>query len=97
MQLFRFEECRLHQNCLDCTSGSTKIFVRWYALRKHFRKLGPERFELMGVEPPPQSSCNPTICKVRLLIPEQFTAKAHPALFEGREEGGEPKNEALLF
>ena len=31
----------------------------------------------------------------KLLIPEQFTEKVHPALFE--EEGGEPKNEALLF
>ena len=28
-------------------------------------------------------------------FPEQFTVKAHPALFEGEE--GEPKNEALLF
>ena len=32
-------------------------------------------------------------------IPEQFTVKAHPALFEGEGGGGggEPKNEALLF
>ena len=29
------------------------------------------------------------------IFPEQFTVKAHPALFEGEE--GEPKNEALLF
>ena len=29
-------------------------------------------------------------------IPEQFTVKVHPALFEG-EGRGEPKNEALLF
>ena len=27
------------------------------------------------------------------IIPEQFTVKAHPVLFEGE---GEPKNEALL-
>ena len=31
----------------------------------------------------------------RNIIPEQFTVKAHPALFEG--ERGEPENEALLF
>ena len=30
-------------------------------------------------------------------IPEQFTVKAHLALFEGSGRGGEPKNEALLF
>ena len=28
------------------------------------------------------------------MIPEQFTVKAHPAIFEGE---GEPKIEALLF
>ena len=31
------------------------------------------------------------------VIPEQFTVKAHPALFEEEGEGSEPKNEALLF
>ena len=31
----------------------------------------------------------------RCFIPEQFTVKAHPDLFEGRE--GEPKKVALLF
>ena len=31
------------------------------------------------------------------LISEQFSSKAHPALFEGRGGGSEPKNEALLF
>ena len=30
-----------------------------------------------------------------IIIPEQFTVKAHPTLFEGR--GPEPENEALLF
>ena len=30
------------------------------------------------------------------IIPEQFTVKAHPALFEGRGRGG-AKNEGLLF
>ena len=32
-------------------------------------------------------------------IPDQFTVKAHPALFEGegRRMRGEPENEALLF
>ena len=30
------------------------------------------------------------------IIPEKFTVKAHPALFEG-EGRGEPKNKALLF
>ena len=34
--------------------------------------------------------------KISLSLPEQFTVKAHPALFEGRGRG-EPKNEALLF
>ena len=32
-----------------------------------------------------------------LFIPEQFTVKAQPALFEGRRGEGEPKNETLLF
>ena len=30
-------------------------------------------------------------------IPEQFTVKAHPALFEGEGEGSEPKIEALYI
>ena len=30
-------------------------------------------------------------------IPEEFTVEAHPALFEGEEEGGQPNNKALLF
>ena len=37
----------------------------------------------------------------KLCIPEQFTVKVHPALFDGEGKGrggrGEPKNEALLF
>ena len=32
---------------------------------------------------------------VYLIFPEQFTVKAHPALFEGG--GGEPKIEALYI
>ena len=41
---------------------------------------------------------NNDIGLINLFIPEQFTVKAHPVLFEGEwEEGGEPKNEALLF
>ena len=36
------------------------------------------------------------IPKIMHIFPEQFTVKAHPALFEGKG-GGEPKNEARLF
>ena len=57
--------------------------------------------EHIGPDPDPDWESRNTYVLLPLpnqkIIPEQFTVKAHPALFEGRGEEEEPKNEGLLF